>query len=89
MSESEIKILQRIDRLSRDVRIIKAAIVDRPIKETWITGAELSAITGWDYKAKRLYRERGTIKFKKEQRTNGNRYLYLLSSIPNEFKKAV
>lgn len=81
MSESEIRLLQRIDR--NLTRLLK----NQAIKETWISGSELTQITGWDHKAKRQARLKGTIEFKKQEGVRGSRFLYLLSSIPNEFKK--
>lgn len=76
--ETEIK------ELKRDIKIIKSHVI-KPIPEKWINGFWVTEITGWDHKQKRLARESGIVKYKKE---NGS-YLYLLSSIPNEFKKAV
>lgn len=84
MSESEIKILQRID--SKLTKLLNQPLLNHPKKEIWITGSELTEITGWDFKRKKLNRELGRVVFKKEP---GKHYLYLLSSIPNEFKKAV
>lgn len=75
-----------IRELKRDIKIIKSHVI-KPKTEIslgkWISGTWLTKITGWDHREKRLAREQNLVEYKKE---NGS-YLYLLSSIPNEFKK--
>lgn len=79
-----MNIEQKILNMGRDIKIIKSYVI-RPREEKWISGTWLTKITGWDHREKRLAREQNLVEYKKE---NGS-YLYLLSSIPNEFKKAV
>jgi hypothetical protein len=77
---------ERISHLERTVDRIERTLKNMtPKKETWVGPTVITNLTGWDGEAMRRARRNGSIKYRRNPKTNG--YQYLASSIPERLLK--
>jgi hypothetical protein len=79
-TEARISKLERaVDRLERIIQSMT------PRKETWVGPTVITNLTAWDGEGMRRARRNGSVKYRRNPKTNG--YQYLASSIPERLLK--
>jgi hypothetical protein len=77
---------ERISRLERTVDRIERMLKNMtPKKEAWVGPTVITNLTGWDGEGMRRARRNGSVKYRRNPKTNG--YQYLASSIPERLLK--
>lgn len=78
---NEQQILTKLDRLTTELSRLRQ---EKKQDERWVSAFWIQQLTGWDFRMLDKARKQGLIKYRKN---NNNGVEYLLSSVPEEFKK--
>lgn len=77
----EQQILTKLERLNTELSMLRKKGKD---DERWVSAFWIQQLTGWDFRMLDKARKQGLIKYRKNK---NNGVEYLLSSVPDEFKK--
>ncbi len=75
----EEKILQRLERMERQIRLLRK----EEKVETWVTAPIITGLTGWNSEGMRRARQNKWVKYKAED----GKFTYLLESLNSLFIK--